>query len=181
MSYASIMTYVDDDEESDNRARLATELAEAFHATVIGVAARAPRPPVSEAGGMVAREIEAEVAASSNSLATKEKRFLAIACRAKGKTEWRSAYALPSDAITQEARAADLIVIGNDRVNSDDPFLSLNAGTVILRAGRPVLVVPRNVRSWKAKTILIAWQDFGRRVAPFGTACRCCTTPTKFS
>jgi nucleotide-binding universal stress UspA family protein len=65
---------------------------------------------------------------------------------------------LPNDAVAHEARAADLLVIGREP-SSDDPFVSLNPGTVILRTGRPVLAVPRSAHELKAKKILIAWQD----------------------
>ncbi len=65
---------------------------------------------------------------------------------------------MPNEAVAHEARAADLLIIGREP-SSDDPFLSLNPGTVVLRTGRPVLAVPRSVHELKAKKILIAWQD----------------------
>ncbi len=157
MTYASIMVYTDGDEASDHRIRIARALADRFHAALIGVAAGAPRPPIV-APDLIATEIEAEIAAISAELADKEKKFLKLACRAEGQTEWRAAHGMPNDAVSGEARAADLLVIGKEP-SSNDPFLSLNPGTVLLRTGRPVLAVPRSVQALKAKNILIAWQD----------------------
>ena len=157
MTYASIMVYTDGDEASDNRIRIARALADQFHAALIGVAAGAPRPPIV-APDLIGTEIEAEIAAISAELAEKEKKFLKAACRADGQTEWRASHGMPNDAVAEEARAADLLVIGREP-SSDDPFRSLNPGTVLLRTGRPVLAVPRSVHEFKAKKILIAWQD----------------------
>ena len=47
----------------------------------------------------------------------------------------------PRTMVPREARAADLLIIGRERV-AGDPYFSLNPGNTILRAGRPVLVVP---------------------------------------
>jgi nucleotide-binding universal stress UspA family protein len=133
-------------------------LADRFHATLIGLAACAPRPPLI-AADLIAREIEAEVTAIATELAEKERKFLAVASHPNRKVEWRAAQKPPNDAVADESRAADLIVIGRDR-DPSDPFYSLDPGTVLLRAGRPVLVVPpRSVQSLNAKKILIAWQD----------------------
>jgi len=60
--------------------------------------------------------------------------------------------------IPKEARAADLLVIGQgtlpgDAVHSYDP------GTIILAAGRPVLVVPPEINRLEASRVLVAWKD----------------------
>lgn len=157
MTYAAIMAYTDGDKVSDTRIRLAGELADQFHATLIGIAACAPRPPLVPAD-LIGREIEAEITAIATKLAEKEKSFLTLACRPDRKVEWRASQRSPNDAIADEARSADLIVIGSER-NSNDPFYSLEPGIVLLRVGRPVLVVPPSVHWRNVKRILIAWQD----------------------
>jgi hypothetical protein len=42
---------------------------------------------------------------------------------------------LQTDVVAREARAADLLIIGNAR-ESRDPFRALDPGSVILKAGR---------------------------------------------
>jgi nucleotide-binding universal stress UspA family protein len=158
MTYASILAYTDGDEASDVRIRIAGELADRFQATLIGLAACAPRPPLI-AIDLIAREIEAEMTAVAAELAEKERKFLAAASHPDRKVEWRSAQRPPNDAVADESRAADLVIIGRDR-DAGDPFYALDPGAVLLRAGRPVLVVPpRSVQSLHVKKVLIAWQD----------------------
>ena len=64
-----------------------------------------------------------------------------------------------SDYIAREARTADLLVIGRGSGNSD-PFRSLDPGDLVLKAGRPVLLVPKEgAASFPAKRVAIAWKD----------------------
>lgn len=158
MSYAAILAYTDGDNASDARIKLAAELADRFSATLIGFAAGAPHPPVLADGMLVGREIEDEIKDVASGLAQKEKRFLVIATNPNRSIEWRSSNELPNDALAEEARTADLIVIGRD-ATSQDPFRSLDPGSVLLKVGRPVLVVPRTVTALSARKILIAWHD----------------------
>ena len=81
--------------------------------------------------------------------------------------EWRSGLDFPSDYIAREARAADLLVIGR-QFRSEDLFRSLDPGELILKAGRPVLLVPNEVTSFSGKRIAIAWKRHSG-----GPACGC--------
>ena len=60
--------------------------------------------------------------------------------------------------IPTEARAADLVIIGPHTV-AEDAYHAFDAGTVLLNAGRPVLVVPEGVTSNPGNRILVAWKD----------------------
>jgi nucleotide-binding universal stress UspA family protein len=57
-----------------------------------------------------------------------------------------------------ESRAADLVIIGNER-ETKDPFRALDPGSLLLKAGRPVLVVPKVVSSLSLRRVAIAWKD----------------------
>jgi nucleotide-binding universal stress UspA family protein len=72
--------------------------------------------------------------------------------------EWRGMLDYPRTMVPREARAADLLIIGRDRV-AGDPYFSLNPGNTVLRAGRPVLVVPDGIDALPAKRVMIAWKD----------------------
>ena len=157
MSYAAILAYTDGDEASAQRLRIAAELARRFDAALIGLGACALRPPVASPD-LIPREIESEIAAAAKELAETERKFLSATSGPDRKAEWRASYKPPNDAVADAARAADLIVIGRD-ADPANPFYALDPGVVLLRAGRPVLVVPRTVQSLSAKRILIAWQD----------------------
>ena len=72
--------------------------------------------------------------------------------------EWRSAVAWPTDFVARNARAADLIIVGGEAGRAD-MTRQVNAGDLVMRAGRPVLLVPSETQSLKLKTVVVAWKD----------------------
>jgi nucleotide-binding universal stress UspA family protein len=88
----------------------------------------------------------------------KGKEFCAAFGRPDRRVEWRSILDFPTEAIAREARAADLVIIGNVKENRN-PFRALDPARAILNSGRPVLVVPEGVRSLSARKIAVAWKD----------------------
>jgi nucleotide-binding universal stress UspA family protein len=64
----------------------------------------------------------------------------------------------PREVIPKEARAADLLVIGQSMLPGD-VIHSYDPGTIILAAGRPVLVVPPGIERLDFSRILVAWKD----------------------
>ena len=69
------------------------------------------------------------------------KKFCAQGQRLK-QIEWRSAFDLPSELVSREARAADLIIVGSRHKRGNLHDL-VDPGVILLRAGRPVLVARR--------------------------------------
>jgi hypothetical protein len=71
-------------------------------------------------------------------------------CAAVGKpgreVEWRAVLDYPTEVVTREARAADLVVIASSQQKGIS-FRSLHPGIVIVKAGRPVLTVPRGLHN----------------------------------
>jgi nucleotide-binding universal stress UspA family protein len=145
MSYAVIMVHVDVDDESSARLRLAVDLAKRFSATLIGIAAAL----------VPAESVDSRVTAL---LAAREDGFRKLVGAAGVKHEWRASNDLPDDVAALEARAADLVIVG--RVAPSTSVLrAVDAGRVVLRAGRPVLVVPPRVERLRAERVVIAWKD----------------------
>jgi nucleotide-binding universal stress UspA family protein len=72
--------------------------------------------------------------------------------------EWRSVVGVQADVVAHEARAADLVIIGNARAGWD-PFRALDPNSFILKAGRPVLVVPAGVTALRPRRVAVAWKD----------------------
>jgi nucleotide-binding universal stress UspA family protein len=62
----------------------------------------------------------------------------------------------PNDFVAQEARAADLLVVGQTPAAA---YRFLETGSLLLNAGRPVLVVPKDVASLVARRVVVAWKD----------------------
>ncbi|MGZ3283932.1 MAG: universal stress protein, partial [Xanthobacteraceae bacterium] len=84
--------------------------------------------------------------------------FRASAKHAKD-VEWRGRAEQVNDMVSNAARAADLVIIGQESKLDDELHYKLDPGIVILSAGRPVLVVPDDVDSLAAQRIVLAWKD----------------------
>jgi nucleotide-binding universal stress UspA family protein len=159
MSYRTLLVHVDVDGEIDGRVRLAAGLADRFHSLLIGAASWMARPAfVVEAVVLDPEPTEEGYEEMRAVLGRRGKEFRACVGVARTQVEWRSSLDFPTEFIAREARAADLVIIGRDR-KSYDPFRSTDAGALILRTGRPVLVVPPAIQSLAAKRVVIAWKD----------------------
>ena len=158
MSFAAIMVHVDVERDSEQRIQLALGLADRFEATLIGVAGMALRPAFA-AGGMVvyAEPTGTDCRQVAARLDDMGKKFCAQGQRLK-QIEWRSALDLPSELVSREARAADLIIVGSrhKRANLHD---LVDPGVILLRAGRPVLVVPEIAAPLHLRRVVVAWKD----------------------
>lgn len=155
---ASIMVHVDFDAGSDERITLAADWAAKFNAALIGVAGWVPG---REIGGRFAAELERPEERTDRILAEIEKlgeRFRDRVGQALRAVEWRGSFHFPREFIPAEARAADLVVISSHAV-SEDVHNAFDPGTVILSAGRPVLVVPDGVAGCSGQQVLVAWKD----------------------
>jgi hypothetical protein len=91
----------------------------------------------------------------SRRLAEKAKWFELVLGTDRPKPTWRSVLDFPVDALAQEARSADLAVIGPMLVPGDS-YCCLSPGEAILRLGRPALFVPTDVSSLRAEHVVIA-------------------------
>ncbi|HEY4773676.1 MAG TPA: universal stress protein [Xanthobacteraceae bacterium] len=161
MSYATLMVHVDTDdadEASQARARLASALADRFQAELIGIAARAPLPFAAEGVVIDPVPMQREIEDIAARLERTADQFRAIAGKGGRQVEWRSALEFPTEFVAREACAADLVIIGAGRA-AREPYRALDAGSLILKAGRPVLVAPGDLAALAAKRIAVAWKD----------------------
>lgn len=158
MSYATVMVYVEADSRPESRVRLAAVLADRFRATLIGLTAEAERLPLAAGDAITEELVEIESEATRTKLTDKEEWFRRIAGAEHRKLEWRPMFEFPIEALTREARGADLVVIGQ-RQGPGDAYNTLDPGAAILRAGRPVLLVPEEVDVLRAEHIVIGWKE----------------------
>ena len=155
---ASIMVHVDWNAGSDERIRLAANLADRFGAVLIGVAGWVPgreRATLSHAELEQPEKRSKWIRAELDRLG---ERFREVAGITALPTEWRGSFNFPREVIAREARAADLVVIGS-RPAADDVSHTFDPGEVLLAAGRPVLIAPQGHAALSARRILIAWKD----------------------
>jgi nucleotide-binding universal stress UspA family protein len=159
MSYRTLLVHVDMDGEIGGRVRLAAGLADHFHSHLIGAASWMARPPFIVEGVAVDPEpTKEDYDEMREVLGRRGREFRAFVGADRSKVEWRSSLDFPTEFVAREARAADLVIIGRDK-KSHDPYRSTDPGALVLRTGRPVLVVPPGIQSLAAKRIVIAWKD----------------------
>jgi nucleotide-binding universal stress UspA family protein len=162
MTYKTLMVHLELSGNNECVLKIAGELAERFNARVIGIAACQPLQALVgegfDAGEAITQDwtqIEKELAAAADQFRT------AIQGRAKS-LEWRSAitYAPLGDYIAEEARAADLIVTGKDLGPSLlDETRRVKLGDLVMRAGRPVLIVPQGITTLAMRHVTVGWKE----------------------
>jgi nucleotide-binding universal stress UspA family protein len=160
MTLAAIMVCVDFDEGAEDRVSVAAGIAGRSNALLIGIAGwplrkhQASEQPAGESPPIGQGQLD-KILEQLQGLGEK---FRRSAGANAGGVVWRSSTHFPSEFIAAEARAADLVVIGREAL-SGDVYHTYDPGTIVLAAGRPVLVVPRGIRRFQPSQILIAWKD----------------------
>ncbi|WP_424138689.1 hypothetical protein [Roseomonas chloroacetimidivorans] len=160
--YKSVMVHVTTEEGASARLALAADLAERLDAHLIGLGAGCINLPVDPMGdgSAAAVLIDIETEDLQHELRAAEKRFFVSTGPKANKAEWRAFTDFPANALAREARAADLIVLGREWTPATSNYsCAASPGDVLLRAGRPILLVPPKVERLEASRVLIAWKE----------------------
>jgi len=160
MDYKTIMVSLALDRANDACLAVAGDIAERFGARVVGIAASDLRPSLYFAEGQYAEKILAQEEQSIRKrLSELESEFRgAIEPRAKA-AEWRSALTFSSAYVAQQARSADILVIGARSESIIDPCCSPDPNDLLMEAGRPLVIVPPTVKWLDLRSVLVAWKD----------------------
>jgi len=114
MSYATLMVYVDVEGKLDGRISVAADLARRFDAHLIGIASRAPISVVLGEDAPNEGAIETPRLRDLKALLDeKAQQFRAAVGSSSRRVEWRSVVGVQADVVAREARAANLVIIGN--------------------------------------------------------------------
>jgi nucleotide-binding universal stress UspA family protein len=161
MAYATVMVGLSVDQPNEARLEIAGQLAERFGAKVIGIAAAEFSPPLYFTSGEQAQKlVDQGRAAIKNRIAEVESEFRAAMQNRITAVEWRCAEDFPSRYIVQQARASDIIVVGEaGRGTIADPFVQVSPSDLVMQAGRPLLVVSDTCNWLDLRSVLIAWKD----------------------
>ncbi|MCW6512656.1 universal stress protein [Lichenifustis flavocetrariae] len=160
LNYACLMVPVDLGPTAADRVKLASHLAKTFGASLIGVAARQMMTPVSaERGPLDQSMLDAEQDRATADLEAAEILFRreidpdAVAT-------WRSAIASPVSFISDQASAADLLIVTrHGKRDGDAGLLGVGTGALLMGIGRPILVVPPNLDRVALDRMVIAWKN----------------------
>jgi nucleotide-binding universal stress UspA family protein len=144
----------------------AADLAARFDAHVIGIAACQPVQTVAADGYISGDIVEQDFRQIDDALEAAEVEFRKLlSARAKNlanSLEWRSTMTFDpvSDYVAREARSADLLITGIDRKSSMfDTAHHADVGDLVMRVGRPVLIVPSTAHGANLNRVLIGWKD----------------------
>jgi nucleotide-binding universal stress UspA family protein len=145
-----------------NQACLASAryLAERFDARVIGAAACDPQPPASFEGIYPPDVVVADRGYAREKLDAAQAEFRRAFAGRENRIEWRGAFAPPAAWLAAQSRAADLVVTGAVKPELlADPNWRLDPGELVMRAGRPMLLVPEAGADLGLRTVVLAWKD----------------------
>lgn len=161
MPYKTLMIHLDVGQPNTELLKVAGELSTRLGARVVGIAACQPMPMVYADGytsGAALADCQDELISE---LRSAEAEFREVLKGSKAPLEWRSDYtteALPYY-LASEARCADLIITSAATTDPFDSSRHASVGDLVMRAGRPVLVVPQAGAKLPFDKIVIAWKD----------------------
>jgi nucleotide-binding universal stress UspA family protein len=159
MTFNTIMVQLDVDSPAAPRATYALELARRFEASLIGFAAADSYVFVpGDDGGMAAAEIMRQRRTEiEDRLKILKEEFLSVV---GDDALWREEIGDPTRLLAMHARAADLIVTGAPVSGAmADHHRAVDVGTLVLSAGRPVLIAADQLAPPDPKKVVVAWKD----------------------
>jgi nucleotide-binding universal stress UspA family protein len=161
MTYKTVMVGLALGQPNDARLEVAAQLAERFGARVIGVTAAEFSPPLYFTEGDAAQKlIDQGWATVKNRLKDLENEFRAAMQNRAPEVEWRCAEDFPTRFIVRQARACDILVVGDAaRGVLADPFVQVDPSDLVMQVGRPLLVVPETCNWLDLRSVLVAWKD----------------------
>ncbi|WP_020186271.1 universal stress protein [Methylopila sp. 73B] len=159
--FASILVHFDLTPYAEARGRLAAQFAERYGAYFVGAAAEQQLLEVYAEGAVniSASVSDEERARVEGDLRAARRTFDAVV-GSRNDAEWRACVTDPERFLIEQARAADLVVVGR-RASYDieDGALGVRPGAIALECGRPILVVPPEKDYLAAHKVVVAWKD----------------------
>lgn len=162
MGYDCIMVHLELDADNAGVLKVAGDLAERFASRVIGIAACQPLQVLFNEGLSADEAILRDREEIAREIDAAEAQFRAALDGRAKEVEWRSSitYGPLADFMAEEARAADLIVTAKDIGPSLlDESRRVRLGDLVMRAGRPVLIVPDGVTALPLRHVFVGWKD----------------------
>ncbi len=162
MTFKSIMVHLDLSGDNEGVLQIAGDLAERFNADVIGIAACQPIQILYNEGLGVSDAITQDRVEIARELKAAEQLFRKALSGRAPHLQWRSSisYGPLADFIADEARAADLIITGRDLgPKLFDESRRVHIGDLVMRAGRPVLLVPQGIKRLELRNVHVGWKE----------------------
>ncbi len=162
MTYKDILVYADASPATPARLDIAAMLAAAHEAHCVALHVdMAPYLPVDVLGtGVGANVLEWQMKVRQERAASAERLVREARQRTGTDFEWRRVEDTIDAAILDQGRYHDLIVLSQDSSLTDlEAPIEPRTGNIIVAAGRPILVVPRQYKAKSCgKRVLVAWK-----------------------
>ncbi|WP_295679890.1 universal stress protein [uncultured Nevskia sp.] len=161
MNYLSLMVHLELERPNTGLLEIAGQLAERFHAHVIGIAACQSMRMVY-GGSYVSLELaEQDREEIGEEMRDAEAEFRSALLNRVKSVEWRSSakFASIADYLATQSRSADLIITGVASGELFDAARALNMGDLVMHAGRPVLIVPNTTDTLRLDNVVIGWKE----------------------
>lgn len=156
-AFRAVLLHVQPEAAAQPRLATAVALARMLDATLIGVGAEISQPigfggPMEGADAlwMMTWQVQDDLRRAEEVFRTSS---------AGLRAEWSAAEEIPVAAVAKLSRGADLIVAGGSPYKGNDRYRWCNPAELILRSGRPVLLVPPSGGTLAAEAVIVAWKD----------------------
>lgn len=161
MTYQTLMVHLQLGRSNAASLQIASELAERFHADVVGIAAGQPTQTIYGQGYALLDFFNQEQEKVAKEMTEAEEAFRSAFKGYSRTIEWRSTVTMGSLSgyIAGEACSADIVITEIAPSDFYEGPNAVNAGELILQSGRPVLVVPVAVKKLKLERMLVGWKD----------------------
>ena len=162
MTYKTLMLHLDLGRPNAGLLSIVGDLAAKFRASVIGIAACQPLQLAYGDGYVSGDVIEQDQVEIQKEVADAEREYRSALQAHAGNLIWRSNVTMEplSDYIAREARSADLVITGVDiGASLFDTSKHMNVSDLVMRVGRPVLIVPADTDVLKLESVVVAWKD----------------------
>jgi nucleotide-binding universal stress UspA family protein len=158
MSFACVLIPFNLESQNQNLLGFAHEFATRFDAWQIGVAAASISLPYFAEGPVAADVLKQVQAGLAKRFMAIERAFQDMNAERLNRIAFRSAERLPDEFVVAAVRDADLVIVER----TSEPFnlaQGPDIGNLLMRAGRPLLVVSKETASFAADKVVVAWKE----------------------
>ena len=161
MTFKTLMVHMKLGHENSDLLRITGSLATRLDARVIGIAAFPPTALIYGDGYTPGNFVERDIEEIDREIKVAETEFFAAFQNWIGGAEWRSAtiYETVANYVSRESISCDLVITSGGSFDPNDTARPEKPGDIVMQAGRPVLVVPRTVKTLSIDRMAVAWKN----------------------
>ncbi|MDP4076356.1 universal stress protein [Acidovorax sp. A1169] len=161
MTYATLMVHLEIGRSNESLLNISAVLADRFKAAVVGIAVGQQLQPAYVDGYAAGDMFALDLDDINKNISEAEDEFRKALASASTRLEWRSSVQMGPQAehIATEARSADIVLTGARGPDLFGTSRMASCAEIVMRAGRPVLVVPDAVNVPRLDWIVVGWKD----------------------